>query len=44
MNVKLGVGACFAVKRWPLGKDWVRIVKEDLDRTCWILLQSSFAS
>jgi len=34
MNVKLGINTCFAVKRWPLGKDWVRIVKEDLELNC----------
>ena len=31
MNVKLGINACFAIKRWPLGKNWLRIVKEDLE-------------
>jgi len=34
MNVQLGINNCFAVKRWPLGKDWIRIVKEDLELDC----------
>ncbi|HID94816.1 MAG TPA: sugar phosphate isomerase/epimerase [Candidatus Latescibacteria bacterium] len=30
MDVKLGINACFAVKRWPEPEAWLKIVGEDL--------------
>ncbi|NPV53483.1 MAG: TIM barrel protein [Firmicutes bacterium] len=30
-DLKLGIDACFARKRWPDPKDWMRIVREDLN-------------